>query len=451
MSKRAADVDNDDDRSTKQDCNIAAVTPATCAPPCYSAPLLSNAVLNRISCASSSSPHSVYTHTPPSNCIPQLQISLQNQNQLQLFQQHQIQLQIQKLHQQHQYADVQHQLFDQPSTQACNGITLSRVQARMSNNDRKIVEKGFHLLVGNAFRHQALIRGQSGNWPHGPHVKGLLFHDKTNPSWMCVEINGTIGFRKSGKCSGITPHGTTHCTQCQIISHNFIRACRNEVKAINNELGTAGTFQSLMYRDPSIFANRMRSHSREIHYMKKKEIRNRAIIERLRTKEVKIPNINDDIVLGDEKAFRKQYNKMMSQEKDVDKKEVFDLLFQEMCVVRQRKKKLGTKHGHIWTPLMIQYSGFVRNGNGGGGGLNANNFDFLSEACNMPKNQTIMRYSHTDTSSPDGPMMETILQNATMLDELAPDLEHAMRYGKISLDSHKIKDRFGAFLVIPFY
>ena len=98
-----------------------------------------------------------------------------------------------------------------------------------------------------------------------------------------------------------------------------------------------------------------------------------------------IPNIGDTIVLSDEVSFKRQYNTMMNQEKDVGRKEVFDLLFQEMCVIRQRKKRFGPHHGHTWTPLMIQYAGFIRNANGGGGGLSVNNYDFLSEACNMPK------------------------------------------------------------------
>ena len=40
---------------------------------------------------------------------------------------------------------------------------------------------------------------------------------------------------------------------------------------------------------------------------------------------------------------------------------------------------------------------------------------FFIRGLQHAKNQTIMRYSHDHTSSPDGPMMETILQNATKL------------------------------------
>ena len=78
--------------------------------------------------------------------------------------------------------------------------------------------------------------------------------------------------------------------------------------------------------------------------------------------------------------------------------------------------------------------------------MSATLWDFCADAFCIPENQTVMRHSNSDTSSPDGPCMETILQNAEFLDKMAPSLQHPMRYGKISMDSHKIKGRFGEFV-----
>ena len=140
----------------------------------------------------------------------------------------------------------------------------------------------------------------------------------------------------------------------------------------------------------------------------------------------------------------------MSKEGDIDRKEIFEMLFMEMAVVRKRKNKFGDARGHDWSPLMIQFSVYVRHSNGGGGGVNKTMWEFVSNACCLPSNETVMRYSHADTSSPDGPMMETILQNATLLDELAEPLDHPMRYGKLSVDSHHIKERFGTYFIFDY-
>ena len=58
---------------------------------------------------------------------------------------------------------------------------------------------------------------------------------------------------------------------------------------------------------------------------------------------------------------------------------------------------------------------------------------------------TMLKYSCTDTSSPGGPCLETMLQNARILDKLAPDLDHPMHTEKMSIDSHSVKDMSGMF------
>ena len=59
-------------------------------------------------------------------------------------------------------------------------------------------------------------------------------------------------------------------------------------------------------------------------------------------------------------------------------------------------------------------------------------------------------HSHADTFSPDGPMMEKILQNATLLDELTEPLDHPMRYGKLSVDSHHVKEKIGTYIIFDY-
>jgi len=84
----------------------------------------------------------------------------------------------------------------------------------------------------------------------------------------------------------------------------------------------------------------------------------------------------------------------------------------------------------------------IRFGKGGSSGIGKDDWDFVSDVINGPKNKTLMRYHHADTTSPDGPCMETS-NNAEHIGKLVEDLRHPMRHGKISIDSHKIKSRLG--------
>ena len=90
-----------------------------------------------------------------------------------------------------------------------------------------------------------------------------------------------------------------------------------------------------------------------------KERRKRDTISRLRATAEVIPNLNADTILGDEKERKGAYDKMTSKEVDIDRKEIFEMLFMEMAVVRKRKNKFGDARGHDWSPLMIQFSVYV--------------------------------------------------------------------------------------------
>ena len=93
--------------------------------------------------------------------------------------------------------------------------------------------------------------------------------------------------------------------------------------------------------------------------LQKKEKRKRDTISHLRATTEVIPNINADTILGDVKEWKRAYDEMMSKEGDIDRKEIFEMLFMEMAVVRKRKNKFGDARGHDWSPLMIQFSVYV--------------------------------------------------------------------------------------------
>ena len=371
--------------------------------------------------------------------------------QLQMSQQqqlmHQQQQEMQRLLAQAQTMIQQHTQEQQLISTMCRGVTLSHIYDPKSKvQNKEDTEEGFHHLVGNAVRYQASYRSNNkGAWPFGNHIRGYLMDNTGNvPIWECVEIEGTVGFRKTDKCCTAFYEGAKSCCGCEDIKFRLFESCRGEVERRSLEEGPRGSMQQMKYMSPTITHNRMKSQSREIHMLQKRVERSKKTIEFLRAKAESIPNVSVEGLLGDEATWKKRYKEVMSRETNIEKKEIFELLFEEMAVVRVRKNKHGSHHGHIWSPLMIMFAGFVRFGNGASSGMNRDNWDFCAEAFNVPKNCTLMRYNHTDTSSPDGPCMETIIQNAEHMDNLrGDDLNHPIAFGKISLDSHKIKSRFG--------
>jgi hypothetical protein len=66
----------------------------------------------------------------------------------------------------------------------------------------------------------------------------------------------------------------------------------------------------------------------------------------------------------------------------------------------------------------------------------------MAQVLNLPTNRTLTKYTHTDTSTPDGLCFETVMQNAELVDKIDSNLESPLRYGKLSVDSHSVKERF---------
>ena len=83
--------------------------------------------------------------------------------------------------------------------------------------------------------------------------------------------------------------------------------------------------------------------------------RNRDTIARLRAAEEAIPNVNTDVLLRDKKQWKMNNEAMTSRETDISKTDIFEILFQEMDVVRQRNIRHGNACGHSWNPLILQF------------------------------------------------------------------------------------------------
>ena len=109
-----------------------------------------------------------------------------------------------------------------------------------------------------------------------------------------------------------------------------------------------------------------------------------------------------------------------------------------MYAVRERIKAQGSAKGHRYSGLMIQFACMLRSK------TSASMYDFFRRAFNLPPNQTLCQYSNTDSTSPDGPMVHTIIQIADILDGLEIPLGDWERKVNLGWDSHVIKNSLGA-------
>lgn len=290
----------------------------------------------------------------------------------------------------------------------CGGITkaaiLSTDNHRLNDTtEKKTIVKGFGHLVGNAVRSQASYRSQhEGEWPFGPNILGFL-HGTTDatPTWECYEFDGIIGFRKKGSCVTSVAPGETCCQWCFRARNNFFEKCRKEVTDRADDTIPLGRVDQYLLRSPSLVGRAIKNQSRSIVLLQRKARGNRDTIARLRATEVVVPNVNADVLLRDEKQWKLDYEATMKGETDISKKDIFKILFQEMDVVRQRKIRHGNAGGHIWSALMIQFCGYIRQGNGPSSGISSSAWEFIAQVFHLPTNKTLRKHSRSDTSIPD--------------------------------------------------
>lgn len=133
----------------------------------------------------------------------------------------------------------------------------------------------------------------------------------------------------------------------------------------------------------------------------------------------------------------------MSKE-TITQKEIFDYLFEECKAVGERIKAQGTAKGHEYSSLLITFACMLRAQTS----TSTTMYDFFRKAFNMPPNTTLCRYSNTDSTSPDGLMMQTIIQVSEVFMKLDIPVEDWRRYVNLGWDSHVIKDLLGMYHTI---
>ena len=102
----------------------------------------------------------------------------------------------------------------------------------------------------------------------------------------------------------------------------------------------------------------------------------------------------------------------------------------------------GNAKGHIYTPLMIRFAIMLRKK------VSQDNYDFFRRVFGLPTNATLCEYKNADTTSEDGIMHETCMQQAQWMRDKKIPPRVFKRYVAMSFDSHVIRDKLGELYVL---
>ena len=178
----------------------------------------------------------------------------------------------------------------------CHGITTEIIHMSTCSDKAEIV-KGFHNLIGNAFRYKGHIISSTGSWPYRADDIGFLIDNNTrkdgsNYSWKCVQMySNKWKFHRNNCDNSRTVYPEIHpgcCDNCWKQRHTFYAMCRGEQEARKqttygetNETDKNGNRKSsthglrldnLKYKSPSLVTPRLEEFSRQIKvYCRRKE------------------------------------------------------------------------------------------------------------------------------------------------------------------------------------
>ena len=151
----------------------------------------------------------------------------------------------------------------------------------------------------------------------------------------------------------------------------------------------------------------------------------------------KVPVNNTDVETLFDPVELKECFKNINSKEVVPDFEIFDYLFKECMEVGKRIKAQGTAKGHRYSGLMIQFACMLR------ARCSVDMYEFFRKVFNLPPNSTLCEYSSSDSTSPDGLMMQTIIHMADIFAKKGVPRDDWRRYVNLAWDSHVVKDMLG--------
>lgn len=332
----------------------------------------------------------------------------------------------------------------------CSGIT-KRIILNSHCKDKAALMQGFNHLVGNAFREKGHHISNTGEWNYGDSTVGFLMDnnirtDGTNYSWKCKQADTNQWEFHRNNCDNSTSQHKQCCYNCWYNRHKFYDMCRGEVLLREQkEMGgkaMQGRRDQMKFKSPSIVLPRLEEMSEQIKVLQRRNYRLEEVVKMMKKNTMEITNINEELFF-DPKEIKRLYEELKSKE-EVTQREIFDYLFEECLAVGKRIKRDGDARGHRYSALMIQFGCMLRKR------CSVDMYDFFRKAFNLPPNQTLCEYANADSTSPDGLMMQTIIQMADIFDGNDIPRGDFRRYVNLGWDSHKVRGMLGKYHHILF-
>ena len=177
--------------------------------------------------------------------------------------------------------------------------------------------------------------------------------------------------------------------------------CRAEVKFRENDNVIKGRRDKMTFKSPSVVFPHIEELTKQIVILRAERWR---LQERVKMYEDdKIDVELDGETLFDPKELKRCYEEFTSRE-TITEDDIFHYLFTECLEVGKRIKKRGSAKGHCYSGLMIQFACMLR------AKCSVDMYEFFRKVFNLPAHRTLVRYASADSTSPDGLMLETILQ-----------------------------------------
>ena len=331
--------------------------------------------------------------------------------------------------------------------EACSGITLLIIQDSKCA-DKEDIEAGYFNLIGNACRHKAQYISNNKGWGYAADVQGFLMDNNLRNqhgspySWMCVlkGDNNWVFFRYNCDKTVDKTSSRKCCDKCWNQRFTFFNMCRGEVQMRKQAKGgnaITGRIDQLRHKSPSIVLPRLEAQSKQIKVLREKLYNMKRVVDMLRSKanQEEVTNM-DATVMFDPKELERLREELLRKE-TITQKEIFDYLFEESVAVGKRIKAQGSNKGHKWSSLLISFACMLR------AKCSVSMYDFFRRAFNLPPNTTLCRYSNADSTSPDGCMMQTIVQVAEVFTKMEIPAKDWRRFGNLGWDSHVVKDLLG--------
>ena len=114
-----------------------------------------------------------------------------------------------------------------------------------------------------------------------------------------------MGFCKVDRCIKNVAVGQTCCNGCNNVRSKLWMLCRSEMEGRDDTDGPCGRIDQMMLSSPTIFRNKLKSQSHSIHVLQMRNRRKQDVIARLRSMAEKIPNLDEEKLLGDKEEWKK--------------------------------------------------------------------------------------------------------------------------------------------------